>query len=47
MAPEVIARQNLTYNHKVDVWAVGVIAFQLLTNKTHPFQLFNKEIFKQ
>ena len=29
MAPEIIKREN--YNEKVDIWAIGVLAFKLLT----------------
>ena len=31
MAPEVIKRQN--YNEKVDIWAIGVLTFVLLTGE--------------
>ena len=34
MAPEIILKQN--YNEKVDIWAIGVIAYMLLTGR-NPF----------
>lgn len=34
MAPEIILKQN--YNEKVDIWAIGVIAYMSLTGR-NPF----------
>lgn len=36
MAPEIIESSNDQYNNKVDVWALGVLLFNMLT-KTYPF----------
>lgn len=32
MAPEIF--KNEAYNHKVDIWSLGIILFELLTNVT-------------
>ena len=40
MAPEIIKGQN--YDTKVDVWALGVITYQMLTSEM-PFNGNNRE----
>ena len=40
MAPEIIERKN--YNEKVDVWAMGVITYMLLSGR-NPFPAKKKE----
>ena len=42
MAPELIKKE--TYNEKVDIWAVGVLAFYLMTFGSYPFPGINKEV---
>ena len=44
MAPEVIKRQN--YNEKVDIWAIGVLTFVLLTGEIPFIGSSNEEIKK-
>ena len=44
MAPEIVG--NDKYDNKVDVWSVGIIAFQLL-NGTLPFTKPNIEELKK
>ena len=41
MAPE--RCQNKAYNEKVDVWALGVLAFYLITGGYYPYYALNKE----
>lgn len=37
MAPELLLGHQ-PYNHKVDIWALGIIAFKLLNgDKVHPY----------
>ena len=43
MAPELFNED--TYNFKVDVWAIGVIVFELLTGE-HPFKAKTYDDFK-
>ena len=40
MAPEVL--NGVLYNHKVDVWSLGIVFFELLTGFT-PFTGKNRE----
>ena len=40
MAPEII--QNKQYNHKSDIWSLGVIIFELFTKK-HPYYTTSKK----
>ena len=44
MAPELIRREN--YDEKVDIWAIGVIAYMLLTGRS-PFPGQNKDQTKK
>jgi serine/threonine protein kinase len=34
MAPEIMNKEP--YNHKIDIWSIGIIYFELLTGRT-PF----------
>lgn len=39
MSPEILKRDRQPYNQKVDVWALGVIAFKLFFgNDVHPYK---------
>ena len=40
MAPEIIKRES--YDNRVDIWALGVLATELVTGHT-PFTAYNKE----
>lgn len=42
MAPEMVKKGKKEYNEKVDVWAIGVTAFYLLSNGKYPFYGKNK-----
>ena len=44
MAPEVLNGKR--YNHKADVWSLGIVFFELLTGFM-PFQAKNKEELKR
>lgn len=44
MAPEIVARKE--YNHRVDTWAIGVMAYIMLTG-TPPFYDENPNKLKQ
>ena len=44
MAPELIRRER--YDEKVDIWAIGVISYMLLTGR-NPFPGINKAQVKQ
>ena len=37
MAPELLSDQNEGHNNKVDIWALGVIAFNLFSGANLPF----------
>jgi len=37
IAPEVLNQNN--YNHKCDIWSIGIITYVLLTNET-PFKKY-------
>jgi calcium/calmodulin-dependent protein kinase I len=41
IAPEILSKKE--YNHKVDIFSIGVVAFNLLTGK----QLFSREDTKE
>lgn len=41
-APEIF--QSKTYNKKVDIWALGIIFHQMLSQGSHPFQQGNEMI---
>lgn len=43
MAPEILLKRN--YNHKVDIWALGVTVFELLTGRA-PFYSTSKRDLK-
>lgn len=37
MSPELLLRKY-PYNHKVDIWAIGILAFKLVNgNNVHPY----------
>jgi serine/threonine protein kinase len=42
VAPEIIASQS--YGHNVDVWSLGVVAFQLWAGGAHPFYDFSGDL---
>ena len=44
MAPELLAKQS--YNEKVDIWAIGVISYMLMTGR-NPFPGVNKAAVKK
>ena len=44
MAPELLAKQS--YNEKVDIWAIGVISYMLMTGR-NPFPGVNKTAVKK
>lgn len=44
MAPEIFTQK--TYDEKVDCWALGIVLFQLLTNR-RPFVFINKEDLRE
>jgi serine/threonine protein kinase len=44
MAPEIVSRKE--YNHKVDIWAIGVMAYIMLTG-TPPFFHENQDKLRQ
>lgn len=45
MAPEILSRK---YDEKCDIWALGVIAYQLFSQGEYPFKGANEvQIFKQ
>ena len=49
MAPEVIAH-NYEYTKSVDIWATGIIMYELLTGGRHPLYLHsedNRETYKK
>ena len=49
MAPEVIAH-NYEYTKSVDIWATGIIMYELLTGGRHPLYLhseYNRETYKK
>jgi serine/threonine protein kinase len=41
MAPEIVKRDGSLYSNKVDIWALGVILFNLLC-KDYPFLSYNE-----
>ena len=43
MAPEILLKRD--YNHKVDIWALGISIFELLTGKA-PFYSTSKRDLK-
>ena len=43
-APELILMDR--YTHKADIWAVGVVLYNMLTGE-HPFDTLDEENFKQ
>jgi len=42
MAPELVKKEE--YDFKVDIWAVGVLAFYLFTYGKYPFSGITKEV---
>ena len=45
MAPELMKGQN--YNEKIDIWAVGLITYELLTGGKFPFSMEAHALRKQ
>jgi NIMA (never in mitosis gene a)-related kinase len=43
MAPEILNKSP--YNHKVDIWSLGVSIYEMLTGK-HPFSAISKSDLK-
>ena len=42
MAPELVKKEE--YDQKIDIWAVGVLAFYLWTYGSYPFPGISKEV---
>ena len=38
MPPEVLVKQQIPYNQTIDVWALGAVAYELLTLGIPPFK---------
>ena len=45
MAPEIIKQE--VYDEKVDIWAVGIITYMLVTGDKNPFNAHSKEDLKK
>ena len=45
MAPEIIKKE--VYNEKVDIWAIGIITYILLTGEENPFNAYSKDDLKE
>ena len=43
MAPEIIAEKN--YDQKVDIWAIGVIAYEILFDRRPFAGIYRREVF--
>ena len=43
MSPEIIVDQEFCYNHKVDIWALGIIAYEILADQKSPFSTIKKD----
>ena len=41
MAPELIDNKGKSYNEKIDIWAIGLMAYELVTGGDYPFSYLN------
>ena len=44
MAPEMA--QGLNYDHRIDIWALGIILYEILHGKS-PFRNYNYRLYRE